>query len=99
MSMCYVGHSQYLKVEWDSISATVLEKEMATHSSILAWRIPGTEEPSGVTQIRHDWSDLAAAEAAVPQSDLRKIFYLQDIAILLRTQSLNLALTALNIRS
>ena len=54
MSMCYVGHSQYLKVEWDSISATVLEKEMATHSSILAWRIPGPEEPSGVTQIRHD---------------------------------------------
>ena len=26
----------------------VLEKEMATHSSILAWRIPGTEEPSGL---------------------------------------------------
>ena len=26
-----------------------LEKEMATHSSVLAWRIPGTDEPSGVT--------------------------------------------------
>ena len=25
----------------------VMEKEMATHSSILAWRIPGTEEPGG----------------------------------------------------
>ena len=25
-----------------------MEKEMATHSSILAWRIPGTEEPSGL---------------------------------------------------
>ena len=25
-----------------------LEKEMATHSSILAWRIPRTEEPSGL---------------------------------------------------
>ena len=25
-----------------------LEKEMATHSSVLAWRIPGTEEPSGL---------------------------------------------------
>ena len=25
-----------------------LEKEMATHSSILAWRIPGTEEPGGL---------------------------------------------------
>ena len=27
-----------------------LEKEMATHSSILAWRIPQTEEPGGVTE-------------------------------------------------
>ena len=26
----------------------LLEKEMATHSSILAWRIPGTEKPSGL---------------------------------------------------
>ena len=25
-----------------------LEKEMATHSSVLAWRIPGTEEPGGL---------------------------------------------------
>ena len=46
-----------------------LEKEMATHSSILAWRIPGTEEPSGLPsvvshRVRHDWSDLAAAAAA-----------------------------------
>ena len=43
-----------------------LQKEMATHSSILAWRIPGTEEPSGLLSmgspgVRHDWSDLAAA--------------------------------------
>ena len=46
-----------------------LEKEMATHSSILAWRIPGTEEPSGLPsvgshRVRQDWSDLAAAAAA-----------------------------------
>ena len=43
-----------------------LEKEMATHSSVLAWRIPGTEEPSGLPsmgshRVGHDWSDLAAA--------------------------------------
>ena len=36
-----------------------LEKEMATHSSILAWRIPWTEEPSklqsvGLQRVRHD---------------------------------------------
>ena len=46
-----------------------LEKETATHSSILAWRIPGTGEPGGLPSIgsdrvRHDWSDLAAAAAA-----------------------------------
>ena len=36
-----------------------LEKEMATHSSVLAWRIPGTEEPAGLPamgshRVRHD---------------------------------------------
>ena len=38
-----------------------LEKEMATHSSILAWRIPGTEEPGrlqlmGSQRVGHDWT-------------------------------------------
>ena len=42
-----------------------LEKEMATHSSVLAWRIPGTGEPGGQPsmgshRVKHDWSDLAA---------------------------------------
>ena len=42
---------------------------MATHFSILAWRIPGTGEPGGLPSMRshrvgHDWSDLAAAAAA-----------------------------------
>ena len=46
-----------------------LEKEMATHSSVLAWRIPGTAEPGGLPsmgshRVGHDWSDLAAAAAA-----------------------------------
>ena len=45
-----------------------LQKEMATHSSVLAWRIPGTGEPGGLPsmgshRVRHDWSDLAAAAA------------------------------------
>ena len=44
----------------------VMEKEMATHSSVLAWRIPGTEEPGGLPsmgslRVGHDWCDLAAA--------------------------------------
>ena len=41
-----------------------LEKEMATHSSVLAWRIPGTGEPGGLPSmgsVGHDLSDLAAA--------------------------------------
>ena len=42
---------------------------MATHSSVLAWRIPGTGEPGGLPsqgshRVGHDWSDLAAAAAA-----------------------------------
>ena len=46
-----------------------LEKEMATHSSVLAWRIPGTAEPGGLPsmgshRVGHDWSNLAAAAAA-----------------------------------
>ena len=45
-----------------------LEKEMATHSSVLAWRIPGTAGPGrlpsmGSHRVRHDWSDLAVAAA------------------------------------
>ena len=44
----------------------VLEKETATHSGVLAWRIPGTGEPGGLPsmgshRVGHDWSDLAAA--------------------------------------
>ena len=46
-----------------------LEKEMATQASVLAWRIPGTAEPGGLTsmglhRVGHDWSDLAAVAAA-----------------------------------
>ena len=46
-----------------------LEKEMATHPSVLAWRIPGTEKPGGLPslgshRVGHNWRDLAAAAAA-----------------------------------
>ena len=45
-----------------------LEKEMATHSSVLTWRIPGTGEPGGLPsmrshRVRQDCSDLAAVAA------------------------------------
>ena len=47
-----------------------LEKEMATHSSVLAWRIPGMGEPGGLPslgshRVGHDWGDLAAAAATL----------------------------------
>ena len=57
----------------------ILEKEMATHSSVLAWRIPGTEKPDrlqsmGSHRVRYNWSNLAAAadgkESASSEGDL-----------------------------
>ena len=65
-------------------SKNALEKEMATHSSVLAWRIPGTGEPCGLPsmglhRVRHDWSDLAAAAAAA--ANLRLLIFLLAILI------------------
>ena len=53
---------------------------MATHSSVLAWRIPGTIEPDrlpsmGSHRVRHDWGDLAAAAAYQLVKMHRKILY------------------------
>ena len=81
-----------------------LEKEVATHSSVLAWRIPGTGEPGGLLsmgshRVGHDWSNLAAAAAAVllhysrdaPRLtlhlDLRKLFTSSQTSMLLLTES------------
>ena len=56
---------------------------MATHSSILAWRIPWTEEPGGLQSIalqrvRHDWSNLASTQyfVIVKKAKLVKKFLL-----------------------
>ena len=58
-----------------------LEKAMATHSSVLAWRIPGTGKPGGLPsmgshRVGHDWSDLAAAAAAAMGSDAMILVFL-----------------------
>ena len=55
-----------------------LEKEMATHSSVLPWRIPGTGEPGGLPsmgshRVGHNWSDLAAAAANFYSFKTKKI--------------------------
>ena len=57
-----------------SSSSSILHvnfSECLTHSSVLAWRIPGKEEPGGLPsmgshRVGHDWSDLAAAAATSP---------------------------------
>ena len=54
--------------QWLRFHFNALEKEMATHSSVLAWVIPGTEELGGLPsmgspRVRHNWRDLAAADA------------------------------------
>ena len=62
-----------------------LEKEMATHSSVLAWRIPGTGKPGGLPsmgshRVGHDWSDLAAAAAATTATAERKHWILANLS-------------------
>ena len=57
-----------------------LEEEMTTHSSVLAWRIPGTGEPGGLPfmgsyRVRHDWSDLTAAELITHTHILKRWCY------------------------
>ena len=71
-----------------------LEKEMATHSGVLAWRIPGVGEPGGLPsvgshRVRHDWSDLAAAAAAAALSLLqhKNMLRLPGVYILLHVFS------------
>ena len=56
-----------------------LEKEMATHSSVLAWRIPGTVEPGGLPsmgshRVGHDCSDFAAV--ALGRASVKFILFL-----------------------
>ena len=63
------GHKELDTTERLHFHFLALEKEMATHSSVLAWRIPGMGEPGGLQsmgshRVGCDWSDLAAAAAA-----------------------------------
>ena len=56
-----------------------LKKEMATHSSVLAWRTPGTGDPGGLPsvgspRVGHNWSYLAAAAVAAAANTLRQTY-------------------------
>ena len=58
------GGKKEFRIVW--ILELWMEKAMATHSSVLAWKIPGMAEPGGLLsmgshRVGHDWSDLAAA--------------------------------------
>ena len=70
------------------VVSSLSEQEMATHSSVLVWRLPGMEEPGGLPpmgwhRVRHDWSDLAAAAAIYLAS-----FVLQELLRLIRSTCL-----------
>ena len=61
---CRRQETQVLFLGWED----PVDNRMATHSSVLAWRIPWTEEPGGLQSIglhrvRHDWGDLARTHA------------------------------------
>ena len=61
-----VRHDWATELNWTELIS--LEKEMAIHYSVLAWRLPGTGEPGGLPsmgshRVGHDWRDLAAAAA------------------------------------
>ena len=62
-----------------------LEKEMAAHSNILAWRIPGMGEPGGLPcmgshRVRHDQSNLATAEAAALTRAIARADWLESLS-------------------
>ena len=63
-----------------------LEKEMATHSSVLAWRVPGTGEPGGLPsmgshRVGHDWSDSSSSRSSSSLKTRGERMYLTVILI------------------
>ena len=79
---------------WSLAQVDPPEKEMATHSSVLAWRIPGLGEPCGLPsmgshRVIHDWSDLAVAVAVCSLNWLlflfvHIVFKISDLSSVLR---------------
>ena len=65
-SLLWRAYSLMGRLRWQ------MEKEMATHSTVLACRIPGTGEPGGLPsmgshRVGHDWSDLARWQIPFPR--------------------------------
>ena len=75
------GHEESDMTEWlnSHFSLSCIGREMATHSSVLAWRISGTAEPGGLLSIglhrvRHDWSNLAVAYRVIVTIFINSIY-------------------------
>ena len=71
-----------------------LEEEMATCSSVLAWRIPGTGEPGGLPslgshRVRHNWSDLAAVYVKTTSFHLGTLQWLKCCQFIIMASLLN----------
>ena len=69
---------------WSLSPKGPLEEEMATHSCILAWTIPWTEEPGGLQsmgsqRIGHDWSNLAYMHASIHSRQLSHSYIREKI--------------------
>ena len=86
------GPSFEVLSDWGELACIpALEKEMATHSSVLAWRIPGMEEPGGLPSmgshgVGHDWSDLAAAAASAISLNLLGGSVIKNLPAMQETQ-------------
>ena len=50
--LCWVKEAKHNIFIYLAASYLIMEKEMATHSSVLAWRIPETGEPDGLPSMR-----------------------------------------------
>ena len=82
--MCFIPVSSEVKLQVNlpqQFPFSYLRNSMAAPSSVLAWRIPGTEKPGGLLsmgshRVEHDWSDLAPPAAAAVS-----IFYLIPIIL------------------
>ena len=102
--MSLVGCSPWGRLESDTterlhfhFSLSCLGEGNGTHSSVLAWRIPGTGEPGGLLsmgshRIGHDWSDLAAAGKTTRpfKHDLNQIPYDYTVELRNRFKGLDL---------
>ena len=74
LPQCPFPHESRQKYTW---LGEIMEKEMATHSSVLAWRIPWTEKPGRLQsmeshRVGQDWSDLAAATGEIKSGSVLK---------------------------